>query len=475
MGNVLSKNFRSIFQSFTRILAIGLFIFLTPSYVKAQTYSVELNNSDRILILAPHPDDEILGCGGIIQKAILLKRPIKIVFLTYGDNNEQSFIMYRKRLVLAPKKVQAMGLVRQKEAFDAAKILGVSADNLIFLGYPDFGTFHIWCTHWNQNKAFKSMLTKVQNVPYPNAFRPKAPYKGEDILEDLSRIIRDFKPTKIFLSHPADQNPDHRALYLFTRVALWNLKADIHAELFPYLIHFKEWPKPRGNHPNQNLTAPESLKDALKWQISSLGQNERNLKLRALAAHRTQISYNKKYLLSFIRSNELFGDFSEVHPKTKEKSASSVNENKTPPDELTDVEKVAFVGLEWKSIRIEKGHLIISIQLSRPLAQTLQVSTYVFGYRSDKPFEQMPKIRIQIGLLGHQIFDQDKKLPPQSVTIERSARKITLTIDLKTLGYPEKILTSARTYLENVPLDWTSWRIVDCSKQFWTEPTESSD
>ena len=57
---------------------------------------VSLSPSDRILILAPHPDDEVLGCGGIIQKSVAMKRPVHVVYLTYGDNNEWSFLIYRK-------------------------------------------------------------------------------------------------------------------------------------------------------------------------------------------------------------------------------------------------------------------------------------------------------------------------------------------------------------------------------------------
>ena len=55
-------------------------------------------------------------------------------------------------------------------------------------------------------------------LPYPNALRLGVHDTGEDIRPDLTTILRDFKPTKIFLSHPADHNPDQRALCLFTRV-----------------------------------------------------------------------------------------------------------------------------------------------------------------------------------------------------------------------------------------------------------------
>jgi LmbE family N-acetylglucosaminyl deacetylase len=153
-----------------------------------------LNPEDRILVFAPHPDDEVLGTGGIIQEAVGMKLPLRIVFLTYGDSNEWSFLVYRKHPVLLPKAVRGMGMVRYEEALGAARTLGVSPEQLTFLGYPDFRTLDIWCSHWGDRPPVESMFTRVTAVPYPNAFRPGAPYKGEEIADDLKAIIREFKP-----------------------------------------------------------------------------------------------------------------------------------------------------------------------------------------------------------------------------------------------------------------------------------------
>ncbi len=270
---------------------------------------VEFNSQDRILILAPHPDDEVLGCGGIIQKANKMNLPLKIVFLTYGDQNQWSFIVYRKRPVIMPKAVQQMGLVRHDEALEAAKSLGISPEQLIFLGYPDFRTLAIWYSHWGNSPPARSILTDVRAVPYKNAFRPGTPYKADEILKDLKTIILEFKPTKIFVSHPADHNPDHQSLYLFTRVALWDLKNEVNPEIYPYLIHFKKWPKPYGYQPNKQLVPPDILVQKVAWEIVPLENPEVASNYNAIKKHRSQYNEKTKYLLSFIRANELFGDF----------------------------------------------------------------------------------------------------------------------------------------------------------------------
>ena len=166
------------------------------------------------------------------------------VFYTYGDNNEWSFVVYRKRATVGSKAVEGMGLVRHDEALKATGILGLAPEQLSFLGYPDFGTLQIWEKHWGDRPAFRSMFGRMDAVPYANAYRPGAAYRGEEPERSEGGAAR-FQPTKILLSHPADHNPDHQALYLFTRVALWDL-AELQPELHPFLVHYPKWPRRHG-------------------------------------------------------------------------------------------------------------------------------------------------------------------------------------------------------------------------------------
>lgn len=463
-----SNRFRLPILLVLLVLAIILFVF---DYSRQPVHSKWLQDTllkqrERILILAPHPDDEVLGCGGIILNAIRKNIPVKIVFLTYGDNNQWSFLVYRKHLVFKSRAVQLMGQVRHDEALVADKVLGVAADHLTFLGYPDFKTLNIWYSHWNNNPPIKSMLTNVRAVPYQNAFRPNAPYKGEEILSDIKTIIRDFKPTKIFVSHPADFNPDHRSLYLFTKIALWDLEGELHPVLFPYLIHYKNWPLPRGFHPKENLIPPANLMNKIAWQANFLSNDDIEIKHLAIQKHHSQYISSPGYLLTFIRSPELFGDFPEIVVQPNDKNndlmlASREEIVQKPPEELSDEETASFVGIEKRSVRLKGNSLVMSIKLSRPLGKASGLSLYAFGYRKDVPFKEMPKIRLRFATIGHKIFDQSRQIKHDGVLIERNAKAISVSIPLDLLGNPEKILTSASTYLGAIPLDWVSWRILD--------------
>jgi len=194
-----------------------------------------IEKSDRILILAPHPDDETIGCAGIIQQAIAVGARLEVVYMTNGDHNEISFIVYEKRLTLRKGEFIHMGEVRRKEAINAMKQLGLSEDKLIFLGYPDFGTFKIFTQYWQAKRPFRDLLTRISSVPYKENLSFGAPYTGESILSDLKKALLTYKPNKIFVSHPLDTNVDHRTLYLFLQIALLDLNKEVScSKIYPY-------------------------------------------------------------------------------------------------------------------------------------------------------------------------------------------------------------------------------------------------
>lgn len=80
------------------------------------------------LILAPHPDDESLGCGGLIAACTAAGRPPLVAFLTDGTGSHPNSPTY------PPDRLRA---VRAKEARTALNHLGLPADRVTFLNQPD--------------------------------------------------------------------------------------------------------------------------------------------------------------------------------------------------------------------------------------------------------------------------------------------------------------------------------------------------
>ncbi|MEE4211373.1 MAG: PIG-L family deacetylase [Parvularcula sp.] len=83
-----------------------------------------------ILVLAPHPDDETLGCGGLIAAAVEHGVVVKVVFLTNGEASHPNSVTHPPR---------RLARLRQCEAEAATKRLG-SGVQKCFLRLPDTGT-----------------------------------------------------------------------------------------------------------------------------------------------------------------------------------------------------------------------------------------------------------------------------------------------------------------------------------------------
>jgi LmbE family N-acetylglucosaminyl deacetylase len=80
------------------------------------------------VVLAPHPDDESLGCGGLIAECVASARPPTILFLTDGTGSHPKSVEYPSDRLRA---------LRQQEAIAAVGALGASADSIHFLDQKD--------------------------------------------------------------------------------------------------------------------------------------------------------------------------------------------------------------------------------------------------------------------------------------------------------------------------------------------------
>jgi hypothetical protein len=104
---------------------------------------------------------------------------------------------------------------------------------------------------------------------------------------------------------------------------------------------------------------------------------------------------------------------------------------------------------------------VFSLRLSRPLAREVGCSLYLFGYRGDTPFPQMPKLHLKLGELTHKAFDAGREVASREIQVHRRGRDIQILVPLAMLRQPQKIFVTAQMYEGPVPLDWTSWRILE--------------
>lgn len=144
-----------------------------------------------VAVVAPHPDDESLGCGGTIKHLTLSDVPVDVIFLTRGELG----------LVLGadvtPDRKEALADTRTAEAQAACKVLGVR--NVQFLAGAD------------------SQLSEQPQIGHALAeLLVREPYQ------------------RVFCPNPEEDHPDHRAAYEFTRRAV--LEARMPVDLWLYEV-----------------------------------------------------------------------------------------------------------------------------------------------------------------------------------------------------------------------------------------------
>ena len=451
------------------LLLLFLIFFLSSSFCFAQDVKEfpPLTKEDRILILAPHPDDETIGTGGIIQEARRLNIPVKIVYLTNGDHNELAFLVYKKRPVLSSKEFLKMGQLRQTEAAAAMKSLGLKDDQLIFLGYPDGGTAGIFTQYWgNSIKPFKNKFTRAAYVPYKECLSFHAAYVGESILKDLENVLLDFQPTRIFVSHPADTNGDHRAFPLFLQVALWDLRREIPAaEVYAYLVHVVGWPKPRGFHPEEKLEVPARLtKSQLNWCVFTLTEEQIQKKKESISYYRSQLGYSKKYLFTFVRQNELFSFLPKIFLKEEKNEPIDWDNLETAQgivsqsiDELIPNKRF----IHSVTYAQQKGVLYVRVKSEQKENRIVELNIYLIGYKKGVSFSSLPKYRLKITRSGRlQVFEKERPVIVGNADLESKGGTYFIHFPLNSLDDPDYILTSARTRLLDLPEDSTAWWIL---------------
>ncbi|WP_296404698.1 PIG-L family deacetylase [Psychrobacter sp.] len=110
------------------------------------SFSTNSSKLPRVCVFAPHPDDEILGCAGLIQQLTLNGNPILIVHVTNGSQSHPESEIY------PPSKLD---IIRPNESVEAFKKLGVDQQVTISaLNLQDGQVYH-------QQDLFHQKLTEI--------------------------------------------------------------------------------------------------------------------------------------------------------------------------------------------------------------------------------------------------------------------------------------------------------------------------
>jgi len=265
----------------------------------------------RLLVVAPHPDDESLGAGGLIQQTLALGGRVHVLFMTNGDGYPEAVEIATGHREPSANDYRGLGELRRAEALVALEHYRVLPLSVTFLGFPDGGLAEIW-RRGPHVPAYESPYTREDNPPYPDAFKASARYVSRDLIHLISRLVALSDPDWIVLPTPLDNHPDHCATFTFVVSALQSLAAKpggsgkIPDRLLTYLVHTSAgWP-PSPETPGSLPEPPKRFTPA-RWYSLALTDDQVKTKLEALDTHRTQAAVMAALFRSFARPNELFG------------------------------------------------------------------------------------------------------------------------------------------------------------------------
>jgi LmbE family N-acetylglucosaminyl deacetylase len=277
----------------------------------SQTLDALLSQKTHLMVVSPHPDDETLGAGGLIQRVLGVGGAVKVVFMTSGDGYPEGVEMEEHISHPTAQDFREYGMERQEEAVRVLETLGMKEKDVIFLGFPDGGLCSILSRYQSDDGPdYKSPFTLEDRPPPADVILPNTEYNGEDLKRAISQVLVDFRPTLLVTTHPRDQHPDHHSTYFFvkeTLKALEKQKPSWKPQMLTFLIHFGQWPLDGGGGTGSRLYPPQGFPEKdIEWIFFPLSPQEVETERRALLQYHTQMLVMGRYLLSFARANELF-------------------------------------------------------------------------------------------------------------------------------------------------------------------------
>lgn len=168
-------------------------------YQQSQPMSV---TSAPALIVAPHADDETLGCGGLIALKRQQGARVCVVILTDGRASHPDHPRLSGEDLVA---------TRQQEAIQALGLLGVSPEQVHFLNQPD-----------------QSVSTL-------------SPVATQSVVNQLVQLLKELTPQESYVTYRSDVHSDHEATYRLVTDAIAQSQLPIRLYEYPIYTFWRPW------------------------------------------------------------------------------------------------------------------------------------------------------------------------------------------------------------------------------------------
>lgn len=156
---------------------------------------MEFNAKTRILVVAAHPDDEVLGCGGTLAKAAKLGAKVCVLFLGEGISARFPYGQYDS------DEFREQTAQRSEGSKKALKSLGIED--------ASYG---------------KRLCGQFDSLPIIT------------IAKEIEEVMERFKPTILFTHDPSEVNVDHRVTFQAVEIACRPTRPWIPKEIYTFEI-----------------------------------------------------------------------------------------------------------------------------------------------------------------------------------------------------------------------------------------------
>jgi N-acetyl-1-D-myo-inositol-2-amino-2-deoxy-alpha-D-glucopyranoside deacetylase len=227
----------------------------------ASAAATPFNAHTRLLMVAPHPDDETLAAGILLQRVQAAGGAADVLLLTSGGNNPWPQRVLERRLRIDAAAQARWATRRQREILAALRCLGVHSERLHALDWPDMG-----------------LLDRLLQA------------EGTAVATLRDWLLR-LRPNLLVLPALSDRHPDHGTAHVLLRLALAGIAEP--PIVWTYLVH-----------------------------AASVGQAridvggtaaQRETKLVALAAHASQTALSGGRLRRLAVAAERFDELTPAH------------------------------------------------------------------------------------------------------------------------------------------------------------------
>jgi LmbE family N-acetylglucosaminyl deacetylase len=218
-----------------------------------------LDSRSRVMMFAPHPDDESLAAGVFLQQAVAAGADVRIIYGTDGEKNGWPQRVLERKVRIRENDRRRWGARRQAEALAALRLLGIFSDQVEFLSLPDQGVTDL-------------LLRGCRET-----------------VRMLADKIISWHPTHLLIPSASDTHPDHSGLAVLLRLAFDDFLPRHHRiQRMEYLIH--------------------GVSATFAQAARGLPQNlpETQAKERAINCHVTQVALSRRRFLAYAQRPERF-------------------------------------------------------------------------------------------------------------------------------------------------------------------------